>query len=70
MTISLKKDSICNCMLREVPSEVERKLNLEIEKVCMTLGNSLGPLKTQFPYLKDEGQNQPFSSLINVVMIK
>lgn len=70
MTISLKKDSTCNCILREEPGVVERKLNLETEKVCMTLGNSLVPPNTQFPYLEDEGQNQSFSSHINVMMIK
>lgn len=70
MTISLKKHRACNHVLREMPTEVERKLILEPEKVCMTLGRSLGPLKSRFPYLEDKGENQPFSSHRDIMMIK
>ena len=63
MTVSLKKGRACNRVLGEVSSKVERKLDLESEEVCLTLDKSLGPLKTQFPCLEDEGWNQPFSSL-------
>lgn len=49
MMISLKKDRACNRVLREVPSEVKRKLNLDLEEVCVTLGKSFGSLKTWFP---------------------
>lgn len=56
MIISLTKERTCNYVLTEVPSEMQRKLDLELEKVCMTLGKSLGPLKSQIPYLEDERQ--------------
>ena len=45
MMISLKKDRACTHVLCEVPSEVKRKLNLELEEVCVSLGKSFGPLK-------------------------
>lgn len=59
MTISLKKDRACNCGLREMPIEVERKLALEPENVCMTLGKSLGLLESQFPYLENSERTSP-----------
>lgn len=42
---SLKKDRACNRVLREVPSEVKRKLNLDLEEACVTLGKSFASLK-------------------------
>lgn len=68
MTISLKKDRACNCVLKEVPSEVERG-GLGVRKDLHDLSQITWPFEDSVS-LFDEGWNQYFSSHRDVMMIK